>query len=60
MSDAPSNKEKSPRRTARRMGPAVPSGTSSARRQAVVILEVLAGVRRPSEAAQALSTSLPR
>jgi hypothetical protein len=38
-----------------------PSGASpQARRQAAAILEVLAGVRRPSEAAQALGTSLPR
>jgi len=61
MSGTSSNhKEKSPRAAARRRGPAPPSGTSPARRQAAVILEVLAGVRRPSEAAQALSTSLPR
>lgn len=38
----------------------VPSGSAQARRQAAAILEVLAGVRRPSEAAQALETSLPR
>lgn len=36
------------------------SGTPEARRQAAVILEVLAGVLRPAEAAQVLSTSLPR
>jgi hypothetical protein len=34
--------------------------SSQARRQAAAILEVLAGVRRPSEAAQVLGTSLPR
>ena len=54
------NKEKSPRSMVRRRGPTPPSGSSPARRQAAVILEVLAGVRRPSEAAQVLSTSLPR
>lgn len=41
-------------------GPAPLVGSEPARRQAAAILEVLAGVRRPSEAAQALSTSLPR
>jgi hypothetical protein len=60
MSGSSSIKEKPARRAARRRGPAPPSGTSPARRQAVAILEVLAGVRRPSEAAQALGTSLPR
>src|SRR5271166_5431056 len=58
MSNAPSNKEKPAR--ARRREPTPPSGTSPARRQAAAILEVLAGVRRPTEAAQALGTSLPR
>jgi hypothetical protein len=53
-------KEKPSRRTARGQGPAPLGGTSPARRQAAAILEVLAGVRRPSEAAQALGTSLPR
>ena len=67
MSSGSSNKDKPPRSTAqpaalgaRQRGPAPPSGTSPARRQAAAILEVLAGVRRPSEAAQALGTSLPR
>lgn len=60
MSGASGTKEKPPRRTARRRGPAPPRGTSPARRQAAAILEVLAGVRRPTEAAQALGTSLPR
>lgn len=50
-----------PVRRAKQSQPLSPSGTSSqARRQAAAILEVLAGVRRPSEAAQALGTSLPR
>ena len=47
-----------------RRGSAVASsalgGSSAARRQACAILEVLAGARRPLEAAQALQTSLPR
>lgn len=34
--------------------------SAQARRQAAAILEVLAGVRRPLEAAQVLETSLPR
>lgn len=41
-------------------GPAPLPGSAPARRQAAVILEVLAGVRRPSEAAHVLGTSLPR
>ena len=52
-----------PPRRAKRPGiaPTPRSGASSqARRQAAAILEVLAGVRRPSEAAQVLGTSLPR
>lgn len=60
MSVALSNKEKTTRPRAPRRGPAPSGGTSPARRQAAAILEVLAGVRRPSEAAQALGTSLPR
>jgi hypothetical protein len=36
------------------------SATSQARRQAAAILEVLAGVLRPAEAARALEVSLPR
>lgn len=52
--------EKKPRSRSARRGPAPPGGTSPARRQAAVILEVLAGVRRPSEAAEALGASLPR
>jgi hypothetical protein len=36
------------------------AASSEARRQAAAILEVLAGVRRPGEAAVALGTSLPR
>lgn len=59
MSDAPKLKRKAatrppvpPRRTV--------AVTSQAQRQAAAILEVLAGVRRPVEAAQVLATSLPR
>jgi len=52
-----------PQRRAKRPGTApTPRGGASdqARRQAAAILEVLAGVRRPNEAAQVLGTSLPR
>ena len=44
-----------------RASPAAVGGASAAaRRQAAVILEVLAGVRTPAQAAQALAVSLPR
>jgi hypothetical protein len=50
-----------PKRARRNSCQPLHTGTSSpARRQAAVILEVLAGVRRPSDAAQALSVSVPR
>jgi hypothetical protein len=50
-----------PRRKRPGTAPTPRGGASEqARRQAAVILEVLAGVRRPSEAAQVLGTSLPR
>lgn len=39
---------------------AVQGGTSDANRVAVAILEVLAGVRSPTEAAEALEISVPR
>src|SRR6185437_11206452 len=60
-----SSVEKTPRRTSVRRktsasAPPAAPGSVQARRQAAAILEVLAGVRRPSEAAQALETSLPR
>lgn len=52
------------RRTVRRRSPASPSpaagASPQARRQAATILEVLAGVRRPAEAAHVLEISLPR
>lgn len=57
---APINKDKQPRSPRVRRGPAPSGGTSPARRRAAIILEVLAGVRRPSEAAEALGASLPR
>jgi hypothetical protein len=60
MKNASMNKEDSAPLRARRRAPAPAGGTSPARLQAAVILEVLAGVRRPTEAAQALSVSLPR
>ena len=53
--------KKSPQRARRNSCQPLHAGTSSpARRQAAVILEVLAGVRRPSDAAQALGISVPR
>jgi hypothetical protein len=61
MSDTPHKIQEKPSRSrAPRRGPAPASGSSPARLRAAAILEVLAGVRRPSEAAQALGTSLPR
>jgi hypothetical protein len=53
--------KKSPQRARRHSCQPLHAGTSSpARRQAAVILEVLAGMRRPSDAAQALGISVPR
>ncbi|HVH78925.1 MAG TPA: hypothetical protein VM782_06030 [Stellaceae bacterium] len=44
----------------RRRGMAVPRGGREASRLAACVLEVLAGVRTPTEAAQELGVSLPR
>jgi len=44
----------------RPVGSPLPAASSLAKRQAAAILEVLAGVLRPAEAAQLLETSLPR
>ena len=53
--------KKSAQRARRHSRQPLHAGTSSpARRQAAVILEVLAGMRRPSDAAQALGISVPR
>jgi hypothetical protein len=49
-----------PRRRQAAPKPPVASASPQARRQAATILEVLAGVRRPCEAAQVLEISLPR
>src|SRR4029450_2931976 len=58
MSDAV---KKSPRRARPATSQPLQAGASAAaRRQAAVILEVLAGVRRPGDAAQALGVSVPR
>ena len=46
--------------TASRKGRRLRGGTSQANRLAVAILEVLAGLRTPAEAAQSLQISLPR
>jgi len=53
-----SAKKKGSAKTARVTSPKDPS--QEARRTAAAILEVLAGMRTPSEAAQALSVSVPR
>jgi hypothetical protein len=59
MKAASVSAEKKPKRP--KGGPVSPGSASpQARRQAAVILEVLAGLRRPAEAAQVLETSLPR
>lgn len=53
--------KKSPPRARRNScQPLQAAASAPARRQAAVILEVLAGVRRPSDAAQALGISVPR
>lgn len=57
----PAKKGPSKPRCKRHSQPLAPSTSSSqARLQTAAILEVLAGLRRPAEAAQALGTSLPR
>lgn len=57
----PVKKAPSKPRCKRHSQPLAPSTSSSqARLQTAAILEVLAGLRRPAEAAQALGTSLPR
>ena len=48
-----------PTRTAKE-GPALQGGIQQARRQAAAILEALAGVVRPADAARAIGVSLPR
>ena len=53
--------DKSARRTARRpQGPNVSGGSRDARRIAAAVLEVMAGIRTPTDAAEALSISMPR
>lgn len=46
-------------RSGKRAGPKVQGGSAEARRQAAAILDVLAGMRTPTQAAQALGCSLP-
>lgn len=48
------------RRRPRQKGPAVRGGSAEARRLTAVILEVLAGLRTPAEAAAQLGVSVPR
>ena len=53
--------EKPAPKQARKKGPAIDKkGTTEAKRVAAAILEVLGGVRLPSDAASALAVSLPR
>ena len=53
--------EKPAQKQVRKKGPAIDkNGTSQAKRVAAAILEVLGGVRLPSDAASALAVSLPR
>jgi hypothetical protein len=61
MSNNPERKAPAGRRP-RASGPPVPPGAASpqARRLAAVVLEVLAGLRGPAEAAQAAGVSVPR
>jgi hypothetical protein len=47
-------------RARRKNQPHIEHGSREARLRAAIILDVLAGVRTPSEAAQSLSVSLPR
>lgn len=60
MNSQPHNgtKAKTPARPPQRVGP--PQGSAEAKRLAAAILEVLAGSRTPTNAAQTLGTSLPR
>jgi hypothetical protein len=52
----PARGKKRPRNTV----PLAPQASKEAKRPAAVILEVLAGVRQPNQAAEALQLSLPR
>jgi hypothetical protein len=60
MSDAPKAQRRAGPRRKPCVTPPATTASSQARRQAAAILEVLAGVLRPVEAAQALETSLAR
>lgn len=51
---------KQSRRAGTRSGPALHAGSSETKRLATAILEVLAGVRTPTDAAKTLEISLPR
>lgn len=50
----------SPDTAKRHKGPNIKTGTSDSRRIAAVILEVMAGMRTPNQAAKALNVSIPR
>ena len=51
---------KGPSKPAKPVGPSALTGTPEARRHAALILEVLCGVRSPTEAAKAMEVALPR
>lgn len=44
----------------KKVGPRIPGGSADSRRLAAAILEVLAGVRTPLQAAESVGISLPR
>ena len=60
INDNPAAVVPSPDKAKRHKGPHIKAGTTDSRRIAAVILEVLAGLRTPNQAAKALTVSLPR
>ena len=57
---SPAAADNSPRPRVARSGPALHANSSETKRLATAILEVLAGVRTPADAAKTLEISLPR
>lgn len=56
----PSKAQRKAAKPAKPVGPSALTGTPEARRHAALILEVLCGVRSPTEAAKAMEVALPR
>jgi len=56
----PSKAQRKVAKPAKPVGPSALTGTPEARRHAALILEVLCGVRSPTEAAKAMQVALPR